>query len=40
MWYLLHPIQGSVGIGIEMRAPNGSWETHADAVFNSLVVNE
>jgi hypothetical protein len=40
MWYLLYPIQGSVGVGIEMRAPNGSWETHADAVFNSLVVNE
>jgi predicted phosphoribosyltransferase len=40
MWYLLYPVQGSRGIGIEMRAPNGSWETHADAVFNSLVVIE
>lgn len=39
MWYLLVPVEGSTGIGIEMRAPNGSWETHADTVFNSLVVN-
>jgi hypothetical protein len=40
MWYLLYPVEGSMGIGIEMRAPNPSWETHADAVFNSLVVIE
>jgi hypothetical protein len=40
MWYLLLPIEGSQGVGIEMRAPNSSWEAHADIVFNSLVVNE
>lgn len=40
MWYLLHPVEGSAGIGIEMRAPNSSWESHADAVFNSLVVKD
>jgi hypothetical protein len=40
MWYLLHPVDGSLGVGIEMRAPNRSWETHADAVFNSLVVGD
>ncbi len=40
MWYLLHPVEGSRGIGVEMRAPNDSWESHADAVLGSLVVNE
>lgn len=40
MWYLLSPIDGSRGVSIEMRAPNGSWESHADQVFASLVVNE
>jgi hypothetical protein len=40
MWYLLHPVEGSLGVAIEMRAPNSSWETHADAVFGSLVVKE
>lgn len=39
MWYLLSPIEGSRAVGIEMRAPNSSWESHADAVFGSLVVN-
>jgi hypothetical protein len=38
MWYLLSPIEGSRAIGIEMRAPNDSWESHADAVFASLNV--
>lgn len=36
MWYLLYPGDGSVGVGIEMRAPNDSWETHADQVFSSV----
>lgn len=36
MWYLLYPVDGSRAIGIEMRAPNDSWESHADIVFNSL----
>ena len=40
MWHLLHPLEGSRAVGIEMRAPDGSWEAHADAVFNSLVVSE
>ncbi len=38
MWYLLYPIEGSRAVGIEMRAPNDSWETHADTVFDSLTV--
>lgn len=37
MWYLLVPTEGSVGIGVEMRAPNDSWEGHADVVFTSVV---
>jgi hypothetical protein len=37
MWYLLVPVEGSVGIGVEMRAPNDSWEAHADVVFSSVV---
>ncbi len=36
MWHLLYPIEGSRAVGIEMRAPNDSWETHADIVFDSL----
>lgn len=40
MWHLLYPIDASHAIGIEMRAPNDSWESHADVVFASLVVSE
>jgi hypothetical protein len=36
MWYLLVPVSGSVGIGVELRGPNASWETHADAIFPSV----
>ncbi len=36
MWFLLTPTEGSSAIGIEMRAPNASWEAHADRVFDSL----
>ncbi|MEN8041866.1 MAG: hypothetical protein ABFR95_10230 [Actinomycetota bacterium] len=38
MWHLLYPVDGSRGIAIELRAPNDSWETHADQVFTSLEV--
>jgi len=38
MWHLLYPIEGSGAVGIEMRAPNDSWEPHADTVFDSLSV--
>jgi len=38
MWFLLYPSDGSLAVGIEMRAPNDSWESHADQVFGSLVV--
>jgi hypothetical protein len=36
MWYLLLAVEGSTGIGVEMRAPNDSWEAHADVVFSSV----
>ncbi|MEZ5175759.1 MAG: hypothetical protein R2823_06090 [Acidimicrobiia bacterium] len=36
MWHLVVPTGGSTGIGVEMRAPNDSWEVHADAVFASV----
>ena len=37
MWFLLVPVDGSEGIGVELRGPNGSWETHADFVFPTVV---
>lgn len=40
MWHLIFPVEGSRAIGIEMRAPNDSWEAHADVVFSSLSVVE
>ncbi|MEN8239261.1 MAG: hypothetical protein ABFR53_08690 [Actinomycetota bacterium] len=36
MWHLLEPVTGATAIGIEMRAPNDSWESHATFVFDSL----
>ena len=36
MWHLVYPLAGSAAIGIELRAPNTSWEAHADAVFESV----
>ena len=36
MWFLLVPVEGSLGIGVEMRGPNDSWEQHADAVFPTV----
>ncbi|GMQ98363.1 MAG: hypothetical protein BMS9Abin17_0872 [Acidimicrobiia bacterium] len=38
MWHLLYPLEGSSAIAIEMRAPNGSWEAHADVVFRGVSV--
>ena len=36
MWYLLVPVEGSVGIGVELRGPNDSWEEHADVIFPTV----
>ncbi len=38
MWHLLVPTGGSSGIGVEMRAPNDSWEAQADFVFDSVEI--
>ncbi len=39
MWQLMYPLGGSAAIGIGLRAPNGSWEKHADVVFESVTVS-
>jgi hypothetical protein len=36
MWHVVYPTGGSTAIGVELRAPNDSWESHADAVFTSI----
>ena len=36
MWHVVHPTGGSTAIGVELRAPNDSWESHADVVFQSI----
>jgi hypothetical protein len=36
MWHLVFPTGPTSAIGVEIRAPNDSWESHADAVFESL----
>lgn len=36
MWFVLVPIGSINAIGVEIRGPNDSWESHADAVFPSV----
>ncbi len=36
MWQLMYPLEGPRAIGVDLRAPNDSWEPHADVVFTSL----
>lgn len=36
MWHLVYPLDGEDGVGVELRAPNDSWERHADLVFASV----
>jgi hypothetical protein len=38
MWHLVYPTGGSTAIGVELRAPNESWESHADVVFTSVTM--
>lgn len=38
LWHRLIPISASRGFGVEVRAPNSSWETHADIFRQNLVV--
>jgi hypothetical protein len=37
MWHLVYPTGPTSAIGVEIRAPNGSWQSHADAVFESIL---
>lgn len=36
MWHVVYPTGGTSAIGVELRAPNNSWEPHADVVFASI----
>lgn len=36
MWHLVYPTGPTSAIGIELRAPNDTWESHADFVFESV----
>lgn len=35
MWHLLVPLEGTNAIGVEVRAPNRTWEEHADVFFQN-----
>lgn len=37
MWFLLVPVDGTTGIGVEIRGPNNTWGSHADAVFPTVI---
>jgi len=37
MWFLLVPLDSERAIGVEVRGPNRSWETHADVFFSQVV---
>ncbi len=37
LWFLLVPVGTSRAIGVEVRAPDASWETHADVFFSEVV---
>lgn len=36
MWHLLVPLDGSDAIGVEVRAPNRTWDDHADVFFRDV----
>ena len=40
MWHVVYPTGGSSGIGVELRGPNDSWESHADIVFASITATD
>ncbi len=37
LWYLLVPTGTSRAIGVEVRGPDASWESHADVFFSEVV---
>lgn len=36
LWHLLIPVSGSDAVGFEVRGPNRSWQSHADAFFSDV----
>jgi len=36
LWHLLIPVDATRAIGVEVRGPNNSWETHADVFFSNV----
>lgn len=40
IWHLLVPRTGIQAVAVEVRAPNASWETHADVFFSNVEVFE
>ncbi len=36
LWYRLVPLEGSAALGVEVRAPNSTWNEHAEAITQSL----
>lgn len=40
LWHLLIPVSGSEAIGFEVRGPNRTWESHADAFFGEVEILE
>ena len=36
MWTLLVPGDGTTAVGVEVRGPNRSWETHAEVFFSAV----
>lgn len=36
VWHLLVPIDATFAIGVEMRGPNGTWDSHADVFFSDV----
>ena len=40
LWHLLIPGNGNRAVGVEVRGPNPSWQTHADVFFGDVVVFE
>ena len=40
LWHLLIPGTGTRAVGIEVRGPNRSWETHANIFFGNVEIFE
>ena len=38
LWTLLIPVDSTVAVGIEVRAPNRTWQSHVDVFFSDVVV--